>query len=197
MGRGRGLWAEGVASGQRAWPMGRGRGLRDLLGSAPQSPAPPLTSYSARSTKLFSLILRTRTRSPPSWRRSPAPSPRRGSASRAFSVTCVCLPQAWRHAERSAASSATPRPAEQSSSEPSSQGRRPAGPAPSGAPGEEGREGGSLGRFGFSSAPRSRSKSGSGSRGRSGSVRSGALEVGGRRAARGRGDATRGWTADL
>ena len=92
-----------------------------------QSPGAASISYSARSTKLFSLILRTLTKSPHSWTwiRPLSPlsprSPLSYSLSLSFSVTSVRLPQVCRYMYLTPTTSTMPKPAELPSSMPSSQ----------------------------------------------------------------------------
>lgn len=85
-----------------------------------QSPGDASISYSARSTKLLSLILRTRTKSPHSWTWINPLSPLPYSLSLSFRVTSVLFPQAWRYKYLSPTTSAMPKPAEQPKSMPSS-----------------------------------------------------------------------------
>lgn len=130
-----------------------------------QSPGDASMSYSAKSTKLFSLILRTLTKSPHSWTWINPLSPLPYSISLSFSVTSVRLPQAWRYMYLTPTTSTMPKPAEQPRSMPSSQALCLG--MMSGyfgvSEGLEGRLGFVLGRFGFNLWPRFSLKFGWGS----------------------------------
>lgn len=89
--------------------------------SGPQSPGDVSISYSARNTKLLSLILLTRTKSPHSWTWISPRSPRAYSCSLSFRVTSVLFPQACLYMYLRPTTSTIPSPAEQPRSMPSSQ----------------------------------------------------------------------------
>lgn len=97
-------------------------GVRTCCGtSAPQSPGGESMSYSARNTKLLSLILLTRTRSPHSWTWISPRSPRAYSRSLSFRVTSVLFRQACLYMYLRPTTSTIPSPTEQPRSMPSSQ----------------------------------------------------------------------------